>query len=121
MRNMVHAAILLLAAGIVLAACSNDPSVRITSGKPKAAAPAPTARSEPIFYNGKTYRLDFSPKSGGVYDMAVSGMTGKQQKDAEAVATSSLGYFACPEGQRGQLQNKPSYSNAKWRMQAKCG
>jgi hypothetical protein len=53
--------------------------------------------------------------------MTVSGMTAKQQKDAEAVATSSLGYFACPEGQRGKLQNKPSFASAKWRMQAKCG
>jgi hypothetical protein len=120
MRNLMTGMILLVAvAG--LAACSNDPAVRITSGKPKPAAPAPQARSEPIFYNGKTYKLDFGPRGGGVYDMTVSGMTGKQQKDAEAVATSSLGYFACPEGQRGKLQNKPSYANAKWRMQAKCG
>ena len=88
--------------------------------KPQA-APAPAARSEPVFYNGKTYRLDFGPRGGGVYDMTVSGMTAKQQKDAEAVATSSLGYFACPEGQRGKLQNKPSFASAKWRMQAKCG
>jgi len=121
MRKLVLSAILLSAAGAVLASCSNDPAVRITSGKPKQAAPAPASRSEPVFYNGKTYRLDFSPKSGGVYDMAVSGMTSRQQKDAEAVAMSSLGYFACPEGQRGQLQNKPAYANAKWRMQAKCG
>lgn len=112
------ALILLVASG--LAACSNDPSVRITSGKPQA-APAPQARSEHVFYNGKTYKLDFSPRGGGLYDMTVSGMSGKQQKDAEAVATSSLGYFACPEGQRGKLQNTPSYANAKWRMQARCG
>jgi hypothetical protein len=122
MRTMLIGTILLVAAGGLLAACSNDPAVRITNGKSKsAAAPAPTARSEPIFYNGKTYRLDFSPKSGGSYDMTVSGMTAKQQKDAEAVATSSLGYFACPEGQRGKLQTKPAYADAKWRMQAKCG
>jgi hypothetical protein len=119
MRNPMTG-LILLAAGAVLAACGNDPAVRITNSKP-AAAPAPQARSEPVFYNGKTYRLDFAPKASGVYDMTVSGMSGKQQKDAEAVATSSLGYFACPDGQRGKLQNTPSYANAKWRMQAKCG
>jgi hypothetical protein len=119
MRHLTTGMILVLAAA-GLAACSNDPAVRITNNKP-AAAPAPQARSEPIFYNGKTYRLDFAPKASGVYDMTVSGMSGKQQKDAEAVATSSLGYFACPDGQRGKLQNTPSYANAKWRMQAKCG
>jgi len=120
MRHLTKGVILLLAAA-GLAACSNDPGVRITNSKPAAATPAPQARSEPIFYNGKTYKLDFGPRGGGVYDMTVSGMSGKQQKDAEAVATSSLGYFACPEGQKGRLQNTPSYANAKWRMQAKCG
>ena len=120
MRNPMTG-LILIAAGAGLAACSNDPAVRITNSKPAAAAPAPVARSEPVFYNGKTYKLDFAPKAGGVYDMTVSGMSAKQQKDAEAVATSSLGYFACPDGQRGKLQNTPSYANAKWRMQAKCG
>ena len=55
------------------------------------------------------------------FDMAVSGMSAKQKKDAVAVATSSLGYFACPDGQKGRLQNDPAYAEAKWRMQAKCG
>lgn len=111
--------ILAAAAGAVLSGCAEDPSVRITREKP--AAPAAAARSEPIFYNGKTYRLDFSPTSGGLYNMVVSGMTPKQQKDAVAVATSALGYFACPDGQRGRLQGNPAYTDAKWRMQAKCG
>lgn len=119
MRNHIHSVILLAAALALLSGCKSDPQVRITTDK---ATPAPVAaRSEPVFYNGKTYRLDFSPKGAGIYDMAVSGMSAKQQKDAEAVATSSLGYFACPEGQRGKLQNTPAYANAKWRMQAKCG
>ena len=118
MRNHIHSVMLLTAAAALLAACSQDPAVRITREKK---APPAVARSEPIFYNGKTYRLDFSPREAGVYDMAVSGMSAKQRKDAEAVATSSLGYFACPEGQRGKLQNTPSYTEAKWRMQAKCG
>ena len=108
--------ILLLAAG--LAACDGGPGARIIRDKP---APPPTARSEPIFYNGKTYRLDFSPSGAGLYDMTVSGMGAKQQADAEAVATSSLGYFACPEGQRGKLTTNPAYSGGKWRMQARCG
>lgn len=109
----------LLAVSLILAACSADTGVRVTNDKP---APPPAAsRSEPVFYNGKTYRLDFSSKGGGAYDMVVSGMTAKQQKDAEAVATSSLGYFACPDGQRGKLQTRPNYSNSKWRMQARCG
>ena len=92
--------------------------------KPAVIAPKPVAqsRSEPIFYNGKTYQLDFGPTgTKGIYALSVAGMSAKQQKDAVAVATSSLGYYACPEGQRGQLTNQPSYAQSKWAMTAKCG
>jgi hypothetical protein len=119
MRTSLKWPILAAAAFAILSGCAEDPSVRITRDKP--AAPAVASRSEPVFYNGKTYRLDFSPATGGLYNMAVSGMTGKQQKDAVAVATSALGYFACPDGQRGKLQGKPAYADTKWRMQARCG
>jgi hypothetical protein len=105
---------------VALYGCSgSDSNVRITNDKPQVAVPK--ARSEPIFYNGKTYQLDFGPASGGAYDMVVSGMSSKQKKDAVAVATSALGYYACPDGQKGRLQNEPSYAGSKWRMQAKCG
>ncbi|MFN4142485.1 hypothetical protein [Aestuariivirga sp.] len=119
MRTPLSGMILLCSAAALLAGCKSASNVRITRDGPQQEQAA--ARSEPIFYNGKTYRLDFSPRGQGVYDMAVSGMGPKQQKDAEAVATSSLGYFACPDGQRGKLQTAPAYADAKWRMQAKCG
>ena len=119
MKRTFPCLILIAASVAALTGCADDPSVRITRDKP--AAPAVAARSEPIFYNGKTYRLEFSPATGGFYNMAVSGMGPKQQKDAVAVATSSLAYFACPDGQRGTLLGNPAYADAKWRMQAKCG
>ena len=109
----------ILIAALALAACS-QPDVRVTHDKP-ASQVVMTPRSEPIFYNGKTYRLDFSPKGPNLFEMSVGGMGPSQQKDAVAVATSSLGYFACPDGQKGKLQAKPVYSGGKWRMQAKCG
>ena len=120
MRNKISCFVL-LALATMLAACDSGPSdVRITHDKPVAAA-LPAKRSEPIFYNGKTYHLDMSSRGAGLYDLAVSGMSAKQQKDAVAVATSSLGYFACPDGQKGKLATTPAYADAKWRMQAKCG
>ncbi len=80
-----------------------------------------TSRSEPVFYNGKTYQLDYSyAKSSKAFDMRVSGMGPKQQKDAEAVATSSLRYFACREGQSSQMIGGPSYAGGVWTVQAKC-
>lgn len=111
---------ILLAAAFGLVACGESPDVRVTRNKP-ASQVVMKPRSEPIFYNGKTYQLDFAPKGPNLFDMSVSGMTPKQQKDAVAVATSSLGYYACPEGQKGRLQGNPVYADAKWRMQAKCG
>jgi hypothetical protein len=111
----------LLAVG--LAGCSSqDKGVRITAEKPAApAAPPARPRSEPVFYNGKTYNLDFAPSGGGAFAMVVKGMSGKQQKDAVAVATSSLRYFNCPEGQTGLLTNQPVYVGTFWKMNARCG
>ena len=102
-----------------LAACASKSNVRITNDKPVAVQTK--SRSEPIFYNGKTYHLDFNSSGGNDFAMAVSGMGPGQKKDAVAVATSSLGYFACPDGQKGRLTGEPVYSGDKWRMQAKCG
>jgi lipopolysaccharide export system protein LptC len=118
MKQRLSGLMLAVAATALLAGCKTGSTVRIENQAPQ---PATQARSEPIFYNGKTYQLDFRPNGAGAYDMAVSGMGPKQRKDAVAVATSSLGYYACPEGQKGRLQNEPAYANAKWRMQAKCG
>ncbi len=108
---------------LVLIGCSSrDTGVRVTAEKPAApVVPIAKPRSEPIFYNGKTYHLDFAPSSGGVFAMVVKGMNAKQQKDAVAVATSSLRYFACPEGKTGVLDNKPSYNGSTWSMNAHCG
>jgi hypothetical protein len=106
-----------------LAGCSQtDNGVRISAEKPVTpAAPVQKARIEPIFYNGKTYQLRMSPADGGVFDMSVAGMSAGQQKDAVAVATSSLRYFACPDGKTGKLTNQPRYLESSWKMSARCG
>ena len=108
---------------LALSGCSkNDSGVRISADKPVApAAPVQKARNEPVFYNGKTYQLRMVPSEGGTFDMSVAGMSGGQQKDAVAVATSSLRYFACPEGKTGKLTNQPRYAEALWKMSARCG
>lgn len=109
---------------VMLAACSQKQNdVRVTSQKPvaKSAAPKLTSRSEPVFYNGKTYRMNMTPLAGGVFDMSIGGMNGGQQKDAVAVATSSLRYFGCPEGKTGKLTNTPAFAGGEWKMAARCG
>jgi hypothetical protein len=119
---MKIALLFIVAAGLV-ACTQKDPGVRVSSQKPvaKTAAAKAVARSEPVFYNGKTYRMNLTPQAGGVFDLAVGGMSAGQQKDAVAVATSSLRYFACPDGKTGKLTNTPSYAGGSWNMSARCG
>lgn len=113
----------LFAIALPLAAC-NDAANGVRISTEKAAVPRGVVmkpRSEPIFYNGKTYQLDFVPGEGGAFNMAVKGMSAKQEKDAVAVSTSSLRYFACPDGMTGRLLGKPAYDGAAWKLQARCG
>ncbi len=95
----------------------------MSSQKPvvKAIVPKAVARSEPVFYNGKTYQMNMTPQTGGLFDLAVNGMNAGQQKDAVAVATSSLRYFGCVEGKTGKLAGSPSYVAGSWKMSARCG
>jgi hypothetical protein len=109
----------------MLAACtSQESSVRVTAEAPVKPTPkssaVPQTRTEPVFYNGKTYQLHFTPAGPGTYAMTVSGMSAGQRKDAEAVATSSLRYFACKEGHTGKLTDQPHYETSIWRMTARC-
>ena len=111
-RMVICACVLALAAG-----CSSGKKFRMSGAQTVQTGP----RSEPIFYNGKTYRLDYAyAEERRAFDMRVSGMTQAQQKDAIAVATSSLRYFACPDGQQGQLIGAPAYDGGVWSLQAKC-
>ena len=110
-----------IVAVLSVAACSQQQdSVRVTSEKPVAPQPASSARVEPVFYNGKTYQFRLTPLQAGSYQLSVRGMSSAQQKDAVAVATSSLRYFACREGQTGKLATQPRYANGIWSMTAGC-
>ena len=106
-------------ATLLLAGCKTSNNITINQHGPGQVQTG--ARSEPIFYNGKTYQLDYSyMQSAKTFDMRVSGMGPKQQKDAEAVATSGLRYFACTDSQSSQLIGGPSYASGVWSVQAKC-
>lgn len=103
----------------LLAGCTTGSQVTINKGPTTVQT---LSRSEPIFYNGKTYHLDYNYIEGkGAFDMKVSGLGPKQQQDAVNIATSALSYFACPDGQRGKLMGMPVYVGKKWTAYAKCG
>ena len=113
--------ITLILLAITITGCTGSKHAQIVSSKP-AAKVVTASRSEPIFYNGKNYQLNYSYNvSQGAFDMKVAGLGAKQQKDAVNIATSSLAYYACPNGQRGKLINSPIYVDGRWALQAKCG
>ena len=119
-RGMNFNRILICAVALLLTGCTSASSVRVTNQKQQSVQTRP--RSEPIFYNGKTYRLDYTySETSSLFDLRVACMGPKQEKDAVAVATSSLRYFACTDGQEGQLAGSPDYASGVWSLQAKCG
>jgi hypothetical protein len=117
-------ALSVLGLAALLAACSKGGNVDINSGS--AHKVQTQSRSEPIFYNGKHYALKYTYNdSTKAFDMKVSGTTTAMkpdsQKDAINIASSSLGYFACPGGQRGRLVGSPKFNGGTWALQARCG
>ncbi len=110
---------------VLMAACAKSGNVDINSGGPRKVQTQ--ARSaEPIFYNGKHYELNYSYNDAmKAFDVKVSGTTtpmkADSQKDATNIAFSSLGYFACPDGQKGRLVGSPKFKGGVWALQARCG
>ncbi len=119
---MIHPirSIACILAVLMLAGCKSNNQVSIEHGKPPATVQT-KSRSEPIFYNGKTYLLAYDyAQASSSFSMRVSGMGPKQQKDAVAVATSGLRYYACLDGQDGRMIGQPNYTEGIWRLQARC-
>jgi len=118
MKNKTATALLCLA----LCACSQDPAgVRLI--QEPAQAPATTAlkaKTEPVFYNGKTYKVSLAPVAGGNSAVNIAGMSAAQAKDANALATSALFHFACKDTQKAVLQSPPQFSDDVWHAQGHC-
>ena len=113
----------IVTATLLLAACSRQPDgIRLTHDQPAAPVTGaiPQAHSEPVFYNGKVYHFSLSPEQGG-YGLAISGMNAAQQKDAVAVATTSLHHFACKDSQKARFIGAPTYSSNMWQFHGNCG
>lgn len=108
----------LICASAFLVACGSSSKVRFNRG---AQTVQTNSRSEPIFYNGKTYQMDYTySEAKGAFAMRVSGLGPKQHQDAVNIATSSLSYFACPDGQRGRIIGQPLYVDRKWSLYVSC-
>lgn len=112
-------AIVLIVLITAIAACASKPKVEVTRSEPQIQT---NSRSEPIFYNGKTYQLDYEFNQGqNLFDMKVSGLGPSNKQDAINIATSALSYYSCPDSKRGRLKGSPAYNGGKWSLKASCG
>src|SRR5205085_523742 len=113
--RMTKQFVLAAAAVAVLSGCGSKSNVNITSGG-GAGAVQTASRSEPIYYNGQHYKVDYTYNEGlKLFDMKVSGtsiaMTAKDRNTATAIATSALRYFACPDRLSSRLVGEPQFSS----------
>ena len=119
--RMISRFILAAASLAALAGCAGQSNVKVTSG----ATVQTQSRSEPIFYNGQHYSINYTYNDAlKLFDMRVSGtsvaMTARDGDAATAIATSALRYFACPDKLSSRLIGEPRFSPPVWSLQARC-
>lgn len=119
--RMIGNRVLAAAVLAILAGCSSPSKVGVTTGGKVQTA----SRSEPIFYNGQHYQVNYTYNEGlKLFDMKVSGtsvaMTANDRNAATAIATSALRYFACPDNLSSRLTGEPQFASAVWSVRAKC-
>jgi hypothetical protein len=108
-------------AAFTLAACSQDNGVRLTHEEPVATpAPAVAAKVEPVFYNGKTYKVSITPNGDGTIAMKIPGMGANQEKDAAALSSNVLHHFACKDSQKAVLSAPPAFDGTGWFAAGRC-
>ena len=110
-----------VAACLLLAACSQDPSgIRLIQEKQTEANAAINAKTEPVFYNGKTYQVSLAPVGDGHTSVRIADMGPRQVKEATALATSALHHFACKDSQKAELAAPPAFEGTGWSASGTC-
>ncbi len=86
--------------------------------------------SEPVFYNGKHYKLRFKYRAHrDAYAVNIIGKGGRKlgnkpgdQKIVSDVVSSAIRHFACARGQKAVvLPGTTQHAGGSWNMQARCG
>lgn len=120
MRQMIPAILL----AMVVVGCAG-PKTRVAQSPYANGA----THTEPVFYNGKHYRLSFRYNSGlNAYNVSVKGRGGRKlggtpgdQKVVTGMASSALRHFTCARGQKAAILPGTMRHNAGiWHMQARC-
>ena len=111
---------LIILCALLLTACSQEPAgVRVVSSV--TTAPSVTkAKTEPIFYNGKTYQVSVGPAPDGGATIQIAGMGPAQARDASGLATSALHHFTCRDSQKAVLNAAPAFAGGTWQATGHC-
>ncbi|MGE0210496.1 MAG: hypothetical protein AB7S41_02275 [Parvibaculaceae bacterium] len=120
---MLRSVLFLLAASLPLAAC-DKPAARIVSQPQQ----PDVSHSEPVYYNGKHYMVDFAfSRPQNAYQVKVSGkgrsLGGEEgdRKIIEQIAISAVRHFACPDRAKGQVvPGTTRHTGSAWQLQARC-
>jgi len=89
-----------------------------------------THHSEPVFYNGKHYKLKFKYLAHqDLYDVNIIGKGGRylgakagDEKIVSNVVSSAIRHFACARGKKAHIvPGTVRHSKGAWMMQARCG
>ena len=87
-------------------------------------------QTEPVFYNGKHYRLKFKYIAvRNAYDTNIIGKGGRplggkpgDKIIVSSVVSSAIRHFACARGQKANiLPGSARHSSGSWNMMAQCG
>jgi len=106
-----------------LSGCASESKVKVTSRTTPAVLTE--ARSEPIHYNGRNYRIAYAyDQPSKAFDVKVTGvdvaMRQSDQKHAVNITTSAVRYFSCPDPLSAHILGQPRFANGTWRLQARC-
>jgi hypothetical protein len=105
---------------LMLAGCSHDPEgVRISHEAPSPDVTVAT-RTDPVFYNGKTYQVGIAPSGDGGINLTIAGMGANQVKDANQVTLSAMHHSSCKDSQRVVLTQPATFDGGVWRASGRC-
>jgi len=122
---MIRRSLLLLGLGLGLAGCESPaPQARVVS----VPVNADVAHSEPVYYNGKHYQVDFKySRPLNAFNVKVSGkgrpLGGGEgdRKIVEQIAISAVRHFSCPSRFKGQVvPGTTRHTGSAWELQARC-
>jgi hypothetical protein len=123
--GLLHAAAAFI--GLSMLGCAADKSGIAVDTNPSPYSSGKT-HSEPLFYNGKTYQVQFRHDiARQIYHVNVSAagrVLGKTAEDGRIVAEvgrNAINHFACQSSHRAEIiPGSPKPTAAGWKMQARC-